>query len=293
MRATGLAGPLKTLAGALPRRWVAGMPAALLNRTWFSGLVAVDSLPGRRFTMVTDPTTVSLRDSAAASHGGEALALFARLVPGARTFLDIGANTGVYSLIAGVNGVPHVHAFEPVPRIAARLRENLSLNRLDRVRVHDCAVTSHAGTITLYVPAGEMPTEASTLHGFRPAAEPVTVAAVTLDEICAEQRIQSVDLMKVDTESTEPEVFAGGERTLERNLPTIICEVLHGMTEARLHERFDPLGYRYYWLTDRGAQPVRRIEGDPTWRFLNFALVHPARQAAFERAAAALAASLN
>ena len=92
-----------------------------------------------------------------------------------------------------------------------------------------------------------------------------------------------VDLMKVDTEGSEPEVFAGARATIAKYLPTIFCEVLRGLTEAKLHEFFDLLGYRYFWITDAGPVPVQKIEGDPTYKFLNFVFVHPSRIAAFER----------
>jgi len=43
-------------------------------------------------------------------------------------FLDIGANTGFYSLLAATSGARHVHAFEPVTEIADVLKANVVLS---------------------------------------------------------------------------------------------------------------------------------------------------------------------
>lgn len=58
------------------------------------------------------------------------------------TFLDIGANIGVYSLFAAKRVGPSgtVFAFEPSPREFSALASNVALNRLANVRLHQSAV---------------------------------------------------------------------------------------------------------------------------------------------------------
>jgi hypothetical protein len=64
---------------------------------------------------------------------------------GARTIVDVGANAGIYSLAAlAVQPEATVHAFEPTPEIANRLRATAKLNALDRLYVHEIAVSSRA-----------------------------------------------------------------------------------------------------------------------------------------------------
>jgi hypothetical protein len=79
-----------------------------------------------------------------------------------------------------------------------------------------------------------------------------------------------VDLVKIDTEGTEPEVLASGREMLVRDRPWIICEVLHGLTEDRLHAVLDPLGYRAFHITRRGLVPRQRIVGDPRYVERNY-----------------------
>ena len=68
----------------------------------------------------------------------------------AKVILDVGANAGIYGLAAlAVQPDVTVHAFEPTPEIAARLRETARLNRLDRLYVHELAVFNKNGRAIL------------------------------------------------------------------------------------------------------------------------------------------------
>ena len=58
---------------------------------------------------------------------------------------DVGGNVGYFSLLAARLG-GRVHAFEPVPESAARLRGNVAANRLEeRIEVHEAAAGATAG----------------------------------------------------------------------------------------------------------------------------------------------------
>lgn len=202
--------------------------------------------------------------------------LLLKLLTAASVVLDIGANTGIYALIAAAhNPKRQVHAFEPVPQIYTRLKKNVELNNLGNLTVNASAVSHEDGTITLYIPTGSLhiPTGASTQQGFRQTVEAVTVEAITLDSYVAKQQIAKVDLIKVDTETTEPWVLAGARKTIERDQPLIICEVLAGTTESQLHAIMDPLQYCYFWITERGLVEKRVITGDSTYENMNYLFV--------------------
>ena len=69
---------------------------------------------------------------------------------GAEVIFDVGANSGIYSL-AALASQPNavVHAFEPTPEIAGRLRQTGQLNHLSNLIVHEVAVMSHSGRAIL------------------------------------------------------------------------------------------------------------------------------------------------
>ena len=99
---------------------------------------------------------------------------------------------------------------------------------------------------------------------------------MSVDTFARDHHLDGIDLMKIDTETTEPEVLRGALETLRRDHPSIVCEVLAGRgSEGGLEEILRPLGYRYYLLTPEGPVLRERIEGHPAWLNYFFTTLAP------------------
>jgi methyltransferase, FkbM family len=99
------------------------------------------------------------------------------------------------------------------------------------------------------------------------------VPVITIDKFVKEKNIEKLDLVKIDTEGTEPQVLKGMADVIERDRPILICEVLKGFeTEKHLEDLLGPLGYRYYLLTPDGPALRNGIEGQPDsqWDLRNY-----------------------
>lgn len=200
--------------------------------------------------------------------------IFIKLLTASHTFLDIGANTGLYSLIAAIDSSDRkVYAFEPVPSILSYFNKNIDLNKLQNIPISPIAATNYDGEIELYVPSGNLPTSASTLKDFREAEKIISVPAITIDSFLKLNDISKVDLLKIDTEATEHTVLEGAKSILKRDEPIIICEVLKGQTEKYLHTILDDLNYKYFLLSSEGLVEKERIEGDPNYKDLNYIFI--------------------
>lgn len=72
---------------------------------------------------------------------------------GRLTVLDVGANIGIYSVVAAseVGSEGHVYAFEPVRANVSLLRENLQLNGTPNVTVVQSAVGAAPGQLRIYL----------------------------------------------------------------------------------------------------------------------------------------------
>jgi hypothetical protein len=93
-----------------------------------------------------------------------------------------------------------------------------------------------------------------------------SIPVKTLDRYVADRGICKIDLLKIDTESTEFRVLRGMQNILRRDRPDILCEVLQGRaSEAALEDLLGPLGYHYYLLTPAGPAERDHIEGHPDW----------------------------
>lgn len=160
-----------------------------------------------------------------------------RSAPG--TVLDVGANTGLYALIAASVPGTRVHAFEAYPPVAALLRENLALNAVGaRVTVLDAAVSDEVATLRLHVPTPTgvlVETSASLEESFKGGGGSVlTVAATTLDAWWAAAGRPDVTTVKVDVEGAEHRVLAGARELLAGSRPVVFYEVLPGAELALL-----------------------------------------------------------
>jgi len=200
----------------------------------------------------------------------ETVPVFFRLCATASVTVDIGAHVGLYSLLAAhANPKGHVYAFEPMPNSFARLCTNIGANKLHNVTALDCAVGDCTGERPFFYTPTDIPCSASLSREFMESADTLShmnVSVIRLDEFGKQRRVGRIDVLKVDTESTEPDVLRGAREILQRDRPAIICEVLRGRgTEGRLDELLRPLGYKYFWLTADGPLQQEEIVGRDPW----------------------------
>lgn len=182
------------------------------------------------------------------------------LVPGVTVFFDVGANTGIWSIFAGIrNPKASIFSFEPVPESQARLRLHARLNGMNNVEVVPCAVTSTSGPVRLYLPqtiGDTTPLEASLSAEFRPGSRPILVDGITLDEFITTRNLATVDLIKIDVEGNEDVVIHGALEVLKKYRPTIICEAISSESSpGRVESALEGLGYLSFWLDEAGVTP--------------------------------------
>jgi len=192
------------------------------------------------------------------------------------TFLDIGANIGWFSLIAGTemrkfNSKGRVDAFEPNPNLAVVLSASILENCLmERIAVRTAAVSVESGVAQLYcsddhVAGSKLLDESwqqfagseSEVEGNRWAPEnhasrhvPThVVSTVKLDEIYKnyDKKIGSI---KLDIEGHEPLALLGAANIVKEHKPKIIMEINPTAMELsskypveKLVSLLDELGY--------------------------------------------------
>jgi len=132
--------------------------------------------------------------------------------------VDVGANVGVYTLIAArlVGYAGRVICFEPTPRTFAILKDNIQINGLletGRVRLHAVAITDRIGTARFAVHAAN--SGHNTLFPESSDASLIDVETTTLDAALAD--VPRIDVIKIDAEGAEPLIWAGMAATLARN----------------------------------------------------------------------------
>ncbi len=147
-------------------------------------------------------------------------------------FVDIGANTGFYALLASAAGASRVHAFEPAREIHAMLLDNVRLSGAEAtVEASEMALSDFSGQTDFFVPVNERTVETSaSLDGsFREGSVRRTVQVGTVDGVLLE-RLQAAGaalvVFKIDVENCEHLVLAGMPATLASLRPLLVLELL-------------------------------------------------------------------
>lgn len=144
------------------------------------------------------------------------LELWADFARNAHVVCDIGANAGIYSLAAlSVNQNNRVHAFEPTPEIADRLRQTAEMNGLDNLFVAKMALSDHQGKARLIRSDGGRDNGGMNFIISADAGDAGEIVdLMTLDTYCDQADIDQIDLLKIDVQGVEPAVLRGAESLL-------------------------------------------------------------------------------
>lgn len=157
---------------------------------------------------------------------------WSQFLRGGRTFLDVGAHVGTWTLNIG-HRFDRVFCFEPDPRGASALRENLKRAGFTHVTVVEAAVGAKDGEVELSLypnPCTNTTLPKETGRGEGAGDQPqsvITVPVVSLDSFCRSHGITDVDLIKVDTEGAECLVIQGALEMWRTQRPDFFVE-LHG-----------------------------------------------------------------
>jgi FkbM family methyltransferase len=180
---------------------------------------------------------------------------------------DIGANIGYYTFMACVepNQSCEVHAFEPNPAAYAYLLKNASLNNFTQLRLNKLALSDTDGNATLFLPLDLAMTNASLIKDFANQQEQILIQARRFDTYCADNKLNCVDLVKIDVEGAELKVLRGMGHLLDAWMPDIICEVLEPY-EDELGKFFQTKRYRKFLITDNGLEEVDVMKAHPSFR---------------------------
>lgn len=151
-------------------------------------------------------------------------ALFRRLVRPGDTVLDLGANLGVYTMLAARLTGPggRVHAFEPNPRLAHLVDLSIRINGCAGwTQVHRLAASDRRGVARLfftdaYSGGGSLTGNAAQNDESGAAKGAVDCELMPLDELLADPEFR-VDVLKMDVEGHEGPALRGMRALLERS----------------------------------------------------------------------------
>lgn len=151
------------------------------------------------------------------------------------TVIDIGANIGYYTIIAGkrIGGNGKVLAFEPEENNFSLLTRNISLNKLDNVSVFKVALANKTGEESLYLDNDNKGHHSLSSQKSK-TEKRVLVRTDTLDSILEKYGSHKVDLIKMDIEGAEFLALEGMAKTLAINPELILFTEFYPQAIRRL-----------------------------------------------------------
>lgn len=138
-------------------------------------------------------------------------------IPRVKTIIDVGANVGFFSLMARGN-FPRakIYALEPIPQTFTCLGKNFNG---PRDKIFNLALGKRSGSEKMVFDR----LNSATSHFLEKegrikekTTEIINVKIQTLDKFCTENKINQIDILKIDTESFEADVLRGAQKSLER-----------------------------------------------------------------------------
>ena len=188
----------------------------------------------------------------------EVVAVFESLLRPGMHVVDVGANIGVFTMLAGrlVGPEGSVLAVEPNPRNARMVEASRRLNGFAHVTVLQAAAGRGVGLLELNTSFSNGTTSAI---DDRDVLRAESVACVALDPLLDPAR--PVGLIKLDVEGAEFNALAGCEAMLRRDRPAIVLEFGPGALPSISGVSGEEL---LGWLIERGYElDVLRADGAP------------------------------
>ena len=151
----------------------------------------------------------------------------------AKTIIDVGAHIGAFSIYAAtINPNAQITAYEPELSNFKALKENLKLNHTANITPKNLAVAGKQGQRTFYI--SEDSHNHSLTQDLPNQASETSIQTTTLTQII--QKHGHIDLLKIDCEGAEFEIFAEAGSTHEALVQIALIHLEYHEYEHQVQE---------------------------------------------------------
>jgi FkbM family methyltransferase len=253
----------------LSRFWVRHIPR---GKGWFPRQI------GRRFggkmrdtihtasgaQLAIDPASLDMYCSIEKNGGlwdPEVLEICCRFLKPGAVFYDIGANVGLMAVEVAKRFADQVRvfAFEPQPSLARTIAISASLNKFQNLRVFPIMLGKEPGRAELFIASHSIHASAISREA---GAAVIHCPVGTIDEMLADGLLAPPDVIKIDVEGGEFDVFRGAQKTIAEHRPAITFESdenanRFGYTRKQLCDFLRETGkYRFYAIDREKLTPA-------------------------------------
>jgi FkbM family methyltransferase len=183
----------------------------------------------------------------------DVLPVFIKFARSTSRFVDVGAHTGIYSLLAcAASPACQVMAFEPHPLTYDRLNANIRANGFEgRCTAFQAAVGRSSGVARLRTP------DDLTMCSLSDSGDALEISVVALDELIPKDGRTS--LVKIDVEGHEYEVLEGMSAVIRDSRPAIFFECNPGGPADAIEQFLRAHGYSVFSLQTGKLSRLSRL----------------------------------
>ena len=139
------------------------------------------------------------------------------------TVLDVGGHIGIFSVYSAFRSqTGMVYVFEPFIENFERIEKHAQMNHLNNVKAFHKGVTAKTGEMTLFL-SPDNNTGGHSMHLKNESEQRIKIQTVNLKEFCTEQKIKTIDFLKMDCEGAEFEIL-NGDKSILKKVKKIIME---------------------------------------------------------------------
>ena len=185
-------------------------------------------------------------------------------------FVDIGANTGIYTMKAAKIIRPdagQIISIEPFPDVLATLHHNVQANGYTHVRLRNFCAGERTGATKLWLNFNK-PHSFSMIQRDE-AARFLPTLTVSLDDLFSWEGLDRLNYLKMDAEGAEAQILNGGHRLLQRCRPIIQMEININDVPMKLENYTvfqSPGGVNKMWIPNES--PKMKVPGQLGWEKL-------------------------
>ncbi len=173
------------------------------------------------------------------------------------TYLDIGANIGLFSLIAAdkVGEDGKVISFEPDPNTYVKLLDNIRLNNFHQIETHNIGLSDKTTELNFYKSeTGHDAWNSMVKNEAYGVENVIKVKACKLDEQLERIEKEKIKLVKIDVEGWEKFVVLGGKSFFKNYNPYVMVEFTEenafnaGYFVQEIYDLLSDWGYSWYTI---------------------------------------------
>ncbi len=285
--------PLVFFKGIIPRilKSFRLVPSSMQDYIFFKGQFTVKTISGNQFYLLNWGHPTYELENKIFWNGlysideSTSIKVWEELAMISSTIIDIGANTGIFTLVAkSVNPNANVIAFEPITRIYEKLLKNIHINKYDAA-AFDIGISNFDGEQEIYdFPDIKNPYSASldlqlsneissrSEHDLKKTLIPTKKLDSFINEIQIKELTNT--LIKIDVEQHEPFVLDGMKKMMQDLKPIILIEILNNEIGDVVNKFMRNYNYNYFKIIEgKGIKKISLIESKGTHQERNFLLV--------------------